>query len=168
MVKIIWRDAGPDDPMYKEGDRRYSQHWARPFQKSQQDTTNETARPAADHCSPACGGAVEETLAFYALWNMPEVTSAFLVYVGTLDDQFHETHPIGCHHSSLVNLACRSYFLMIRSWSAYDSNHGSARLGMYLSIFDKYCFVALRRYHRQGGRTCYYQTLRLVIFGGYL
>ena len=45
-----------------------------------------------------------------------------------LDDQFHETHPIGCHHSSLVNLACRSYILVIRSWSAYNSNHGSARL----------------------------------------
>ena len=25
-------------------------------------------------------------------------------------------------------LACRSYILVIRSWSAYDSNHGSARL----------------------------------------
>jgi hypothetical protein len=35
-----------------------------------------------------------------------------------LDDRFHETHPIGCHHSSLVNLACRSYILVIRSWSA--------------------------------------------------
>jgi hypothetical protein len=45
-----------------------------------------------------------------------------------LDDRFHETHPIGCHHSSLVSLACRSYILVIRSWSAYDSNHGSARL----------------------------------------
>jgi hypothetical protein len=45
-----------------------------------------------------------------------------------LDDRFHETHPIGCHHSSLVTLACRSYILVIRSWSAYDSNHGSARL----------------------------------------
>jgi hypothetical protein len=43
-----------------------------------------------------------------------------------LDDRFHETHPIGYHHSSLVNLACRSYFLVIRSWSAYDSNHGRA------------------------------------------
>jgi 5-methylthioadenosine/S-adenosylhomocysteine deaminase len=48
-----------------------------------------------------------------------------------LDDRFHETHPIGCHHSSLVRLACRSYILMIRSWSAYDSNHGSARLVMF-------------------------------------
>ena len=49
-------------------------------------------------------------------------------FKASLDDQFHETHPIGCHHSSLVNLACRSYILVIRSWSAYDSNHGSARL----------------------------------------
>ena len=47
---------------------------------------------------------------------------------GVQDDRFHETHPIGCHHSSLVNLACRSYILVIRSWSAYDSNHGGARL----------------------------------------
>ena len=45
-----------------------------------------------------------------------------------LDNQFHETHPLGCHHSSLVSLACRSYILVTRSWSAYDSNHGSARL----------------------------------------
>ena len=50
------------------------------------------------------------------------------VWTSNLDDQFHETHPIGCHHSSLVSLACRSYILVIRSWSAYDSNHGSARL----------------------------------------
>ena len=49
-----------------------------------------------------------------------------------LDDRFHETHPIGCHHSSLVSLACRSYILVIRSWSAYDSNHGNARLGQEL------------------------------------
>jgi hypothetical protein len=25
--------------------------------------------------------------------------------------RFHETHPIGCRHSSLVSLACRSYIL---------------------------------------------------------
>ena len=31
---------------------------------------------------------------------------------GVQDDRFHETHPIGCHHSSLVNLACRSYILI--------------------------------------------------------
>ena len=30
-----------------------------------------------------------------------------------LDDQFHETHPIGCYHSSLVSVACRSYILVI-------------------------------------------------------
>ena len=28
---VIWRDAGPDGPMYKEGYRSYSPHWARPF-----------------------------------------------------------------------------------------------------------------------------------------
>ena len=58
-----------------------------------------------------------------------------------LDDQFHETHPIGCHHSSLVNLACRSYILVIRSWSAYDSNHGkrptSRRPPGQLSLLDQ-------------------------------
>jgi KUP system potassium uptake protein len=47
-----------------------------------------------------------------------------------LDDRFNETNPIGCHHSSLVSLACRSYILVMRSWSEYDSNHGIARLGL--------------------------------------
>jgi hypothetical protein len=27
----IWYEAGPDDPMYKEGYRSYSPHWAQPF-----------------------------------------------------------------------------------------------------------------------------------------
>jgi hypothetical protein len=33
MVKIISRRAGPDDPMYKEGYRSYSPHWARSFKR---------------------------------------------------------------------------------------------------------------------------------------
>ena len=31
MAKITWRDAEPDDPMYTEGVRSYSPHWARTF-----------------------------------------------------------------------------------------------------------------------------------------
>ena len=31
MGKVIWHEAGPDDPIYKEGWRRYSPHWAKNF-----------------------------------------------------------------------------------------------------------------------------------------
>jgi len=34
MAKIIWKDSDPSDPMYSEGPRSYSPHWARGFQKS--------------------------------------------------------------------------------------------------------------------------------------
>ncbi len=31
MGKVTWRDAEPDDPMFKEGPQSYSPHWARTF-----------------------------------------------------------------------------------------------------------------------------------------
>ena len=31
MAKVRWVTPGPDDPMFKEGYRSYSPHWARPF-----------------------------------------------------------------------------------------------------------------------------------------
>jgi hypothetical protein len=72
---------------------------------------------------------------------MAQITRCF-----GLDDRFHETHPIGCHHSSLASLACRSYILVTRSWSAYDSNHGSARLVASFNQFERilrFAFVGI-------------------------
>jgi hypothetical protein len=34
MAKVRWFTPGPDDPMFKEGCRSYSPHWARPFHKA--------------------------------------------------------------------------------------------------------------------------------------
>ncbi len=31
MSKVTWRDAEPDDPMFKEEPQSYSPHWARTF-----------------------------------------------------------------------------------------------------------------------------------------
>ena len=39
MAKVRWIEAEPDDPMFKEGYRSYSPHWARLFLKSPQNTT---------------------------------------------------------------------------------------------------------------------------------
>jgi hypothetical protein len=38
---VIWHDAGPDDPMYKEGYRSYSPHWARPYHGSKSNSPSE-------------------------------------------------------------------------------------------------------------------------------
>jgi hypothetical protein len=43
MGKVIWRDAGPNDPMYKEGYRSYSPHWAREFHGSKKTSPKSTA-----------------------------------------------------------------------------------------------------------------------------
>ena len=48
MAKIIWKDSDPSDPMYSEGPRSYSPHWARGFQKSKTKPTPATKPPASD------------------------------------------------------------------------------------------------------------------------
>jgi hypothetical protein len=68
-----------------------------------------------------------ETLAYYALWKIPEVISTLRVFDGAL--------------------------------------------GMYLSIFDKYCFPTLQISSSSGTDLLLFQnsqTSTLVIFGGYL
>jgi hypothetical protein len=52
MGKVIWHEAGQDDPMYKEGWRRYSPHWAQEFRPSKTHSPSDTAglqtnRPAS-------------------------------------------------------------------------------------------------------------------------
>ena len=41
MGKVIWHEAGPDDPIYKEGWRRYSPHWAQEFRPSKTHSPSE-------------------------------------------------------------------------------------------------------------------------------
>jgi hypothetical protein len=40
MAKIIWRDSDPSDPMYSEGPRSYSPHWAQEFRRPRVWQTN--------------------------------------------------------------------------------------------------------------------------------
>jgi hypothetical protein len=59
MVKIISRRAGPDDPMYKEGYRSYSPHWAREFRPSKKTSPSGTAGPQTGR--PGSGSATPPT-----------------------------------------------------------------------------------------------------------
>jgi hypothetical protein len=45
MVKVIWRDSKPSDPMYSEGYQSYSPHWGRAYLKSKRTSPNSTAGP---------------------------------------------------------------------------------------------------------------------------
>ena len=48
MAKVRWITPGPDDPMYKEGYRSYSPHWARPPQdEKEQKQQTKAARKKA-------------------------------------------------------------------------------------------------------------------------
>jgi hypothetical protein len=49
MGKVRWSKAGRDDPMFKEGWRSYSPHWAMPFQKPASDA----ADPPRNGCRQA-------------------------------------------------------------------------------------------------------------------
>jgi hypothetical protein len=45
MAKLIWKWSDASDPMYKEGYRSYSPHWARKFQPSKTPSPESTAGP---------------------------------------------------------------------------------------------------------------------------
>jgi hypothetical protein len=46
-----------------------------------------------------------------------------------LDDRFHEPNHIGCHRAGSSSAPVSQQHPYNSAWSAYDSNHGSARLG---------------------------------------
>jgi hypothetical protein len=49
MVKVIWRDSEPSDPMYSEGYQSYSPHWARAFRKSRKPSPSATVGHPTAH-----------------------------------------------------------------------------------------------------------------------
>ena len=51
MVKVIWHDSKPSDPMYSEGYQSYSPHWAREFRRSKPPSPSATA----GHPTAPCG-----------------------------------------------------------------------------------------------------------------
>jgi hypothetical protein len=57
MGKVIWKKAGPDDPMFKEGYRSYSPHWAMPFTATKSPPPPKSTKPRK-HRKPSRKGRV--------------------------------------------------------------------------------------------------------------
>jgi hypothetical protein len=49
MVKVIWHDSKPSDPMYSEGYQSYSPHWGRPFLRSRKSSPSATVGHPTAH-----------------------------------------------------------------------------------------------------------------------
>ena len=66
MGKVIWHEAEPDDPMFKEGYRSYSPHWAQPFHKAAEGPPLPTPCPCGSRHARLDIGDDNNNFMFYA------------------------------------------------------------------------------------------------------